>query len=241
MTAKIRVETRFTDCIRIVARQPDPGEVADFPGAALAVKYTGGIGGSWEDNNVATAAAAAGWGAHDALRAVQAAHRADSPPRPAIPSADKVKTDRVLTWCLATAAILAHVPLFLGSAFFCAAPGDLCLFWPAMGIGVPIVLTLFSGAQVVLGAPFAWTFLATTIEAWREMAADRESVGWPFVAMAVVGYAWALSRLPVAQAKANYKAEAAKLLKAIGRAKMGSPGSVIEVWVADGIGGWARA
>ena len=41
--------------------------------------------------------------------------------------------------------------------------------------------------------------------------------------------------------KANSQAEAAKLLKALGRAKMGSPGSVIEVWVADGIGGWARA
>ena len=95
-----------------------------------------------------------------------------------------------------------------------------------------------SGAKAVLWSPFAWTFLVASLETWGEMATGRTSAGWLFFAVVIIGNIWAISYLPI-KPKVDYEGETSKFLDAVGRAKLGSPGYVIEVWVAEK-DGWVR-
>lgn len=224
-------EIAVTDKIRLLVHLPESGEsVPDFAGVALAVKHTGGIGGSWEGNNVSTAAATAGWGMDDALRAVRMAHLDEVSKK----SADLAQNEISADFGICCTALFAVGLLHLSH------------FWMALFIFAFFYLFPLALFSSVVKKAWKWNCLMACIWAsvllslGMDFGKMGEEASWPeaiglFLLPLVASIVGCIS-----EPEDRLDAEAHRLLDAIGQAKMGSPRSIIEVWVADGQGGWAR-
>ena len=221
-----------TKAIRVLARPPEPGEsVPDFSGMAIASKQAGFFGGTNVADDIRTAAMAAGWGCDDAEDVVRKAHTRNPP--------EKVDPAGVAQVCVFVVALA--LGLFLYAHAGRDLPNAACSFLVAYAL--PAVLAATRRARKIrVSLPF-FLLLSVLLTMNRDFRSPDGSlipddIGWALGGPAAFFSCCCLFGGDVEENR--IQDEARKLLEAIGRAKMGSPSSVVEVWIADGRGGWTR-